>query len=432
VIGRALQKILLHSNHWLESAGYATQIGAFISMLTELGYQPAVSAFHGQQGFYDERELSPGGPKIPVYPAGQHPYGGDVVGMHARHFGADLVISLMDQWAMSHETLEGIPYAAVMPVDTVNEVNPKCALGLHDANSLAAWRSTVPVAMSEHGYQVLTRWQEEFNKVNPPALNRRTPVLYLPHAIDTEVFKPAPGRDQLREGMGIDGLFAVSMVAANRDKARKNFPGQMAAFRRLHARHSDSVLMLHTEEDNPHGLNLRRMAERAGLAPGSYRFSAQYLLATGMIGAGQLAGTMTAADLGSQASTAEGFGLPIAEHLACGTTVAVADHPVMRQVAGPGGWFAESDNLWATGHEAWWRMPREDALLKIYETAYHACKQAARKQQGCPEAGKAARPYAVKQAAARRHVIDNFSLDVVRDKHLVPVLAALGAHFGMD
>jgi hypothetical protein len=28
--------------------------------------------------------------------------------------------------------------------------------------------------------------------------------------------------------------------------------------------------------------------------------------------------------------------------------------------------------------------------------------------------------------------VDNFGLDVVRDKHWVPVLAELGAHFGLD
>ena len=73
------------------------------------------------------------------------------------------------------------------------------------------------------------------------------------------------------------------------------------------------VLMLHTEESNPHGLELRRMAERIGLVPGSYRFSAQYLLPNGMIENWRVAGTMSAADLGSQAAAAEGFGLPIAE-----------------------------------------------------------------------------------------------------------------------
>ena len=58
----------------------------------ELGYDVALSAFHGQAGYLRRAEIAPG-MTIPVYPAGQHPYGGDSVGMHARHWGADLVIS---------------------------------------------------------------------------------------------------------------------------------------------------------------------------------------------------------------------------------------------------------------------------------------------------------------------------------------------------
>jgi len=438
VIGRALRKITIHSNHFKVGSGYATQVLTLLTILCGLGYDVALSAFYGQQGFYDERELYPGGPVIPVYPAGQHPYGGDSVGMHARHFGADLVISLMDQWAMSHETLQGIPYAAWMPVDTVNRRNRKCELGLHDANSLATWRETVPVAMSEHGLAVLENWQDEFNRVNPPKLGRRTPVLYMPHAIDTQVFTPAPHRGDLREEMGIDALFAVSLVAANRDKARKEFSKQMEAFAGLLDNHPDCVLMIHAEEENPHGLQLRRMAQRIGLPDGSYRFSSQYLLATGLIEQWRLAGTMTAADVASQATAAEGFGLPIAESLACGTPVIGTQHPVIAQVVGPGGWLAEAETRWATGHEAWWAAPLQASLTRLYELAYHGSGRPAIRKDGkvCCRSGRdpkvAERGYAIRKHAARRHVTDSFAVDVVRDKYLVPVLAALGAHFGMD
>ena len=434
-----MRKVMGHSNDFDMGSGYGTQIREWLLMMIELGYDVALSAFSGGQGSYTEKEIAPG-VKIPVYPPGQHPYGGDSVGMHARHFGADLVVSLMDQWAMPHDTLDGIPFAAWMPIDTLNEANPKCALGMHDANTLATYRQTVPIAMSEHGYQVLTTWQEEFNKVNPPKLHRSTPVLYAPHMVDTGVFKPHEHRDEMREGMGIEELFAISLVAANHDKGgRKQFQTQMAAFRVLHKRHPGTVLMAHTEEDSPHGLNLRRMAERIGLPPGSYRFSAQYLLASGMIEAWRVAGTMSAADLGTQAAAAEGFGLPIAETLASGTPVAGTDHPVLRQVIGPGGWLADAEDLWATGHEAWWRMPKQDALLKIYETAYHGSgRPAVRRPDGKPccqagkEPGKAARSYETRRAAARQHVLDNFALDVVRDKHWVPVLGKIQEHFGFD
>jgi glycosyltransferase involved in cell wall biosynthesis len=190
--------------------------------------------------------------------------------------------------------------------------------------------------------------------------------------------------------------------------------------------------MAHTEEESAHGLNIRRMFERIGLPPGSYKFSSQYLLATGLIEPWRLAGTMAAADAGTQAAAAEGFGLPSAEELACGTPVVGTDHPVMRQVLGPGGWFADAEDLWATGHEAWWRMPQQASLLKHYETVYHALRPDAKLKSGCPDPKKAGRAYAVRKAAARQHVVDNFGLDVVRDRHWVPVLKQLGEHFGMD
>jgi glycosyltransferase involved in cell wall biosynthesis len=232
--------------------------------------------------------------------------------------------------------------------------------------------------------------------------------------------------------MSIGGLFAVGMVAANRDKSRKQFPIQEAAFMKFHRRHPDSVLIMHTEESNPHGLELRRMAERIGLVPGSYRFSAQYLLAAGMVPPAQVSGTMGACDVGLQATAAEGFGLPIGEFLASGTPVIGTDHPVHAQVIGPGGWLAEAEDLWATGHEAWWRAARVSSLVKLLDLAYHGARPGAEQGRGCADPAKAARAYALRKAAARQHVADNFSYDLVRDRHLRPVLAQLGEHFGMD
>ena len=64
---------------------------------------------------------------------------------------------------------------------------------------------------------------------------------------------------------------------------------------------------------------------------------------------------------------------------------------MIRQVVGPGGWLADAEDLWATGHEAWWRMPTQASLLRIYETAYHGSgRPAVRCKDGkpCCQAGK--------------------------------------------
>src|SRR6266496_2625466 len=86
-----------------------------------MGHDVAISAFHGQQGGMGEWE------GFPVYPAGDHPYGGDVVGLHARHFGASWVIPIMDFWAVSTDTLIRLNVASPQhSMIGITKEAPKC------------------------------------------------------------------------------------------------------------------------------------------------------------------------------------------------------------------------------------------------------------------------------------------------------------------
>jgi glycosyltransferase involved in cell wall biosynthesis len=400
---------VLHGNHPEVGSGYGGELAILAEVLASMYGRGniAISTFHGHAGFISEWH------GMRVYPTGQDLYGGDIVGMHATHFGADIVLSLMDNWALRHETLAGIHnHVAWMPVDCDNQDNPAAALGVHDVNRLMANPGTVVLAVSRFGYDVVAQAKEHLLLPNR--------LLYLPHFIDTGVFKPLPNREQVRETMGLTGRFAVLTVAANRDQARKNFPHQFEAFRRFHAAHDDPakgpvpILILHTEESNPRGTDLRQTAERVGLPAGSFRFSAQYPMAAGMIPGELLAGSMAAADLGLQASMAEGFGLPIAEMLACGTPVVTTRGSAMTEVAGPGGWAVRGEKAWARGHDAWWRMPSQDGLVRALNEAY-----------------KKGPAYHARRQAARRHIEENYAVDVVVGTHLRPVLKHLHDHFGV-
>jgi len=48
------------------------------------------------------------------YPAGNDPYGNDVIGPHVKNFGANVVISLIDVWVM-HSTAEKVAPALWCP-----------------------------------------------------------------------------------------------------------------------------------------------------------------------------------------------------------------------------------------------------------------------------------------------------------------------------
>jgi glycosyltransferase involved in cell wall biosynthesis len=394
---------LLHGNDPRVGSGYGVELAIIAEILAGLYGREniGISAFHGAPYLNDWHGM-------PVYPVGQDTYGGDIVGMHAVHFRADIVLSLMDNWALHHQTLLGKNHVAWMPVDTDNPDDPGRGLGLHDTNRLLQNPGTVVLAMSRFGYDVATLAKDRLLLPNR--------ILYLPHMVDTSVFKPLDpaARAAVRKGLGVDDRFVVLTVAANRDKSRKNYAHMARAILRARKKNPGLIWVLHTEETNIRGHDLRLMFDRVGLDKEAYRFSAQYLMSIGLIGQGLVAGTMSAADVGFQCSLAEGFGLPNAEQMACGTPAITTDGSAMTEVVGKGGWLVAGQPHWATGHEAYWREPSHDGMVR-------ALLQAATRGQA----------YQARKAAARPHITDNYAVDVVRDTHLAPVLKHLHDHFGI-
>lgn len=352
----------------------------------------AIFAFHGLQGGMMDWE------GIPVYPAGQQPYGGDVAGMHARHFGADLVITLMDHWALAHETLVGLKTAAWMPIDC----DPLSSL---DFNRLTAGHEVWPVPLSRFGERVLREagWDIPAN----PSKTKKPAPLYVPHGIDTQAtWIPPEDRDALRDAMGVSGKFVVFMDAANMDKQRKGYIEQIAAFSRFHARHPDTMLVIHAVEESPNGLKLPEVVARMGCAD-AVKFNSQYLITAGMIEPEQLRGSYGMADLYSGCSLAEGFGLGPLQAMACGVPTAVTNGSTMPEVQGGGGWLVKGEKAWASGHNSWWQRPLIDDIVRVYEKAY--------RRDG---------PYQAKKAAARQSAV-RYDVGTVMKDHWVPALAKL-------
>lgn len=390
-------KILWHSNSPWSPTGYGQQTALWVPRLASLGHEIAVSAFYGLQGG-PQRWTAPDGQSFLVYPRGNHPYGSDVVGMHARHFQADLVITLMDQWCLSHATLDGLNTAVWMPVDCGPVPGYEWLpshLGVFDTNALRDGRRW-PVALTRFGQKVLK--DEGFES------------LYVPHGIDTENFRPPLDREALRDSMGLSDRFVIGIVAANLDKARKGWPEQMAAFAKLHAKHKDTALLCHTLDNFPNGLNLRSLAERLGISD-AVMFSSQYMITAGIVRPENLMPTYGAIDLLSACSLAEGFGLPIVEAMACGTPVVTTNGSAMAEVAG-NSWKVPGEPEFASGHESWWAKPNINALARVYEKAY--------------ERGSV---YQAKRDAARDQAMA-YDVEKVLKEHWAPALKTLEERCG--
>jgi glycosyltransferase involved in cell wall biosynthesis len=328
---------------------------------------------------------------ITVLPSsGMDPWGNDILGAHARHARPDLVIVLADAWPLDPAVLRGLgcPVALWMPVDCDRaDGEPPGApmLGAADARVLKD-SGAVPVAMSRHGEKALR--EAGFSP------------LYVPHAVDTSVFRPPAGREALREQWGVAGRLVIGINAANKDPVRKSYPEQLLAFARFRQRHPEALLLIHALPAIPgNQLDLTTLVRRLGIED-AVKFSDQYGYATGQITPAMLADWYGCLDLLSGCSHGEGFGIPLVEAQACGVPVVTTRWSAMAELAGPG-WLAGGEPFWNPVHEAWWLKPSVAAIEEAYEEAFEQA--------------------AGRRAAARAFAMD-YDADVVLLGHWKPAL----------
>lgn len=385
-------KILIHSNGPMVPSGYGRQTALAVRQLIGLGHEVAVSAFHGVTGQIIDWYGTP------VYPAGQQPFGIDVLLPHADHFGADLIITLMDTWKLMPLVdtlarvlkLDGAPRLACWtPVDC----DP---LGLGDRLVLER-TGAIPIAMSRHGQAMMER-------------AGLTGVRYVPHSVDTAIYRPLPdGGQNLRQETGTDPTgFVIGICAANKDAFRKAWAEQFEAFS-IHLRQwPDSMLWVHTIADGRGvgGHNLKAMAAAMGIAHAT-RWTDDYAQITGLIDDDDMVQWYNAIDLLSSCSYGEGFGLPIIEAQACGTPAIATRASSMTELATA---LVSGSRWWNAVHESWWERPDPHNIASMYNQyrRYHADAD-----YGAPE-----------DDAER---VAQYDVDEVARRHWKPLLDDLGA-----
>jgi FkbM family methyltransferase len=258
-----------------------------------------------------------------------------------------MLITLGDVWTFEAPLLSELAVGSWTPIDHLQV--PDCT-----RNWFQAMRA-IPIAMSRFGEKALR--DAGFNP------------MYIPHGIDLSVFRPG---DQAvaRKSVGVpEDAFVVAMVANNmgRDGNRKAFSEQIEAFRMLRREHSDVFLILHTDVDSPPGMRLRPFLERT-LPKGSYTFTDVFAYQKGL-SAAAVAEIYRAADVLSNTSYGEGFGIPIMEAQACGIPVIVTDATAMPELVGAG-WKVGYERLWHDSQGAWAAKPIIGEIVQAYEEAY--------------------------------------------------------------
>lgn len=348
-------KILWHSVAPWVPTGYGQQTATNVPRVRDLGHDVAISAYYGLQG----AKLRWQG--IDVYPSYAESYGVDALVPHAIDWfgGADaapselrevssrgLIVTLCDVYVLDVPLLNEMACAAWTPVDHTT-LPPNVRNWFHRTGA-------VPIAMSRFGEKAM--------------LDEGIKPFYVPHGIDTTVFSPGD-QTEARERVGIpEDAFAIAIVAANvgKDGNRKAFAEQIAAFTAFRRRHDDAFLVLHTDAVSPVGTNLNKLLEHLPRSSWTYTDQAAYRRG---LPASTVADVYRSADVLSNCSWGEGFGIPIIEAQACGTPVVVTDATAMPELTGAG-WTVDYEPYWHDSQSAWAAKPVIGSIVDAYEEAY--------------------------------------------------------------
>jgi glycosyltransferase involved in cell wall biosynthesis len=342
-------KILWHSNSPWSGTGYGMQTATFVPKLSEL-YEVAISASYGLNGAPSEWQ------GIKVYPGAYDAYGNDVIAAHALDwFGGNpnggWVFILYDAWVFQTPALNDVNVAVWCPVD--HFPTPPAVLDF-----FRRYKGSVPIAMSRFGQQMLGRAGLQAH--------------YVPHGIDTDVFRPL-GKDECRALLKLpEDAFVVGMNANNKGVMpnRKAFPEVFFAFAEFAKHHSDALLYLHTEiEGHARGLDLLQLSRNLGISD-RLRYVDQYDYRSGLP-AEYVAATYNAFDVLANPSYGEGFGIPIIEAQSCGIPVIVSNHSAMPELVGPG-WVVDGEPLWDDPMQSAFIKPSIEGIYKALNEAYES------------------------------------------------------------
>jgi len=343
-------RILWHSNSPFLTSAYAHQTALFTRRINEQTDHEivAISAPYSGAGTWLEWE------GIPILPAVRDAAGCDILPQHYEYFKADILISLCDPFGLLKcaSALSAINWFPWFPVDC----NP---LGEGDVTVLREARCTTPIAMSRFGEMVLQ--------------NEGAEPLYIPHGVDTAVYRPGDPTEYRKTVPSIDqDTFVIGIVAMNRGR-RKAFDQQLLAFSRFHARHPDTHLTIHSAQVSPGGTNLPGLAARLGIS-GAVSFPDAYMYDTGQVTNEQMAIWYNGLNILSLCSYGEGFGVPLIEAQACGIPVVTTDGSATSELCGAG-WLVSGTPDWEDGHGAWWTRPDAPDIENAFEAAYQAWEQ---------------------------------------------------------
>jgi glycosyltransferase involved in cell wall biosynthesis len=350
--------IALASNTPGMPTGYGNQGQLLAERLIRHGMQFAALSNYGLEGRKDTLKIA--GKEVPHYPRGLTLYSVDVMKQWTDDFAAKhpdlktVIFTLYDVWVYNELKYDG-PIVSWVPLDHITPP-PNVIEFLRREN-------VTPIAMAPHG-------QRQLESVGIQST-------YIPHAIDTKVFKPTHSINGIktREFFGVkDDTFLVGMVAANKSNGaihRKAFAENLLAFSIFQKQYPDSQLYIHSEPSRAYGgFDLAKILRATGLTKDSVIIADIEQIRIGYPQE-HLAAFYTAFDVLLSTSYGEGFGIPTVEAQACGTRVITSDFAASADLASEDSWKIEGQPFWDEAQASFFQIPSVMKIVAALGEAYH-------------------------------------------------------------
>jgi glycosyltransferase involved in cell wall biosynthesis len=347
-----------------QATGYGQQGAQVVERMVRHGLKVAALSNYGLEGAVGELEFA--GKKIPHYPRGFKQYSDDVIPQWHEDWKsqhpdvADAIFTLYDVWVFND-----LPQRADFPVKFISWV-PLDHSSL--PGNVAKWLlrpNVTPVTMSPHGQRQLEA--------------AGIASTYIPHAIDTKVFKYRQKMSDgvnAREYLGVKpDEFLVGVVSANKANGivhRKAYGELILAWSVFVKKHPTAKLYLHTEPSGiTGGFDLAALMQACGVPGDSIIFADVRRLRRGY-SQEDMAALYSAFDVLANPSYGEGFGVPAVEAQACGTRVIASGWAASADLVAEDGWLLQGTPFWDETQRAWWEIPLPGSIVNALEEAFKA------------------------------------------------------------
>ncbi len=326
-----------------------------------MGHDVAVLAYFGLQG----SKVDWG--DIPLYPNNAQDWGIKHAPLFYSDFKADLLITLTDVWVLFglDARMNWVPW---MPIDH-NPPPDMVIKTLKESPGLLK-----PIAISKFGQAQLKL--------------KDIDAYYIPHCINTELFKPLPEWRKIgREKYGWEDKFVIGTVGTNVVE-RKNWTASMMAVSQFSKRHPGEVIYyMHTNPLDEKGINLLKLREALDIESIT-KFPSQTEMLIG-IEMETMARIYNVLDVFLLPSKGEGFGIPLIESQATGCPVITTNCTAQPELLG-GGWLIKDLIPEWSMQGSWQFNCHPEEIVELLEKAYQA-----KKNGGMVRIGKKARAKAL-------------------------------------